>query len=282
MVVIWGVNFAVVKWALEAFEPLGFNALRFAVASLFVLAVLRARGTLRLPARQDVPRIVLLGLVGNVLYQMAFILGLNRTQAGNASLMLALSPVFTTLLSARVGHERPGIVAWLGAGVSVAGVALVSGSTLSVAGAGHTLLGDAILVGAAGVWAFYTVGSRELVRRYGSVQATAWTLWVGAAGLMVLGLPSLARQEWSRVDAAAWGGLLFSAVFAIGLAYLIWYRGVERIGNTRTAIFSNLVPFVALTTGALWLGERFTPGAILGAGLTIAGVLLVRADPRRA
>jgi drug/metabolite transporter (DMT)-like permease len=83
------------------------------------------------------------------------------------------------------------------------------------------------------------------------------------------------------VGSGEWGGLFFSAIMSIGLAYLIWYRGVERIGNTRTAIFSNLTPLVALAVGALWLGERPGPLALVGVVVTLSGVLLVRADPGR-
>jgi drug/metabolite transporter (DMT)-like permease len=73
--------------------------------------------------------------------------------------------------------------------------------------------------------------------------------------------------------------MLFSATFAIGLAYLIWYRGVERIGNTRTAIYSNLTPVVALLAGAVLLNERPSALALAGAALTLAGVMIVRTDP---
>ena len=135
------------------------------------------------------------------------------------------------------------------------------------------------MLGGALAWSFYTVGARPLVEKYGSVRTTAWTMWVGTLGLVAFGTPSLAAQEWGAVGGEAWGGLLFSAILSIGLAYLIWYRGVERIGNTRTAIFSNLTPVVALVFGALWLGERPTPLALMGAALTLGGVLLVRADP---
>ncbi len=141
--------------------------------------------------------------------------------------------------------------------------------------------GDLVLLGAAVMWALYTVGARPLVEKYGSVPVTAWTLWVGTAGLVAIGAPSLAGQAWGAVEAEAWGGLLFSALFSIGLAYLIWYRGVERIGNTRTSVFSNLTPVVALLFGALWLGERPTAPALLGAALILGGIFLVRSDPGR-
>jgi drug/metabolite transporter (DMT)-like permease len=281
MVFVWGVNFAVVKRALEAFDPLAFNALRYPIASAFVFVVLRAQGPLSMPERKDVPRIVVLGLLGNVVYQMAFILGLDRTLAGHASLMLALTPVFTAFLSAATGHERPGRRTWTGAALAVAGVGLVTGSALTFHADTRVLTGDLILLAASAAWALYTVGARPIVQKYGSVRTTAWTLWVGTLGLVAFGIPGLAGQDWDIVGAEAWGGLLFSALLSIGLAYLIWYRGVEKIGNTRTSIYSNLTPLVALATGALWLGERPGPLALVGVAVTLSGVLLVRADPGR-
>ncbi|MBW3571736.1 MAG: DMT family transporter [Gemmatimonadetes bacterium] len=278
MVFVWGVNFAVVKHALDTVQPLAFNALRFAIASVLVLGVLHARGELSLPDRRDLPRVVALGLLGNVLYQMCFILGLNRTAAGHASLILALTPVLTAFLSMLTGHERPGPRTWGGASLSILGIALVSGASFRVEGT-SALVGDALLVTACVAWAVYTVGARPVVRRYGSVRTTAWTLWCGAVGLLVLGTPALLRQEWGTVGVRAWGALVFSATFAIGLAYLIWYRGVERIGNTRTAIFSNLTPVVALFAGVVLLNEAPSALALLGAALTLGGVMIVRTDP---
>jgi drug/metabolite transporter (DMT)-like permease len=282
MVLVWGVNFSVVKSALAAFSPLAFNSLRFLVASAFVFGVLRLQGPLPRPERRDVLRLAALGIIGNVLYQVTFVFGIDLTRAGNASVLLALSPLFVTLLSALAGHERPGPVTWLGGALSLSGVALISGGNVALGESGQALLGDGILVLSALIWAGYTVGAKPLIERYGSVPVTAWTLWTGAAGMLLLAIPSLARQEWSAVGPGAWGGLLFSACFAIGLAYLIWYRGVERIGNTRTAVYSNLTPAVALIVAALALGERLTVFSVAGALLTLGGVLLVRADPRRA
>ncbi|HYH79811.1 MAG TPA: EamA family transporter [Longimicrobium sp.] len=281
MVVVWGVNFAVVKAALASFGPLAFNALRFCIASVLVAAVLSSRGGLGLPAREHRWRFVGLGLLGNVVYQMGFILGLGRTPAGTASLILAITPVLTALLSTVTGHERPGMRTWGGAVLSISGIALVTGTGARASGS-QPLVGPLILVAAACAWAAYTVGARGMVQVYGSIRTTAWTLWVGTIALVVVGAPELARQDWASLDWRAWGGLVFSAVFAIGLAYLIWYRGVEKIGNTRTAIFSNLTPVVAMIAAAVLLNEHPSKWALLGAALTLTGVMVVRSDPGHA
>jgi drug/metabolite transporter (DMT)-like permease len=272
MVVIWGLNFAVVKWALDSFEPLGFNALRHLIASAFLFAVLHARDGIGTPARADVRRIVVMGVIGNIAYQMAFIYGIDRTRAGNASLMLALVPIFLLLFDRGSSVSR---AAWLGAFLSICGVALVSGSALNVEGI-STLLGDLILIGAAAVWAIYTMGASPLIARYGPLRATAWTLWVGSFGLALIGLPSLLRQDWALVTPLGWAGVLFSSILSIGVAYLLWYRGVQRLGGPKTAIYANLTPVVALLAGTVWLGERINSASLIGSLLVIGGVLLVR------
>lgn len=275
MVVIWGLNFAVVKRALEVLEPLGFNALRHLIASAFMVAVLALGPGIGRPDRKDIPRIVALGVVGIIVYQIAFIFGLDRTRAGNAALMLALTPLFV-LLFGRTGGEG-GRRAWLGAALSILGVAIVSASTLRLAGS-TTLIGDVILVGAAAVWAVYTIGAKPLIERYGPMRTTAWTLWAGSIGLAVAGLPSLARQDWGAVSPSAWIGVIYSSVFAIGVAYLLWYRGVQVLGGARTSVFNNLTPVVALAAGALWLDEALTGYSIVGSIMVIGGLILVPAS----
>lgn len=274
MVVIWGLNFSVVKAALAYIPPLAFNALRFPLASLTVWLVLRRRGAIPLPRPEDVRRVIVLGLLGNVVYQVAFIVGLDRTRAGNASLLLAASPILTALLSAAAGHERVRPRVWGGVAATLVGMALVvlGGQEGVEIGLG-TIAGDLILVVAALAWSIYTVGAKGLIQRYGPVAVTAWTLWIGSVGVVLLGIPQLAGLEWSAVPRPSWAAVAYAGVFGIALAYLLWYQGVRYIGNTRTAIYSNLVPVLAIVIAWLWLGE--VPGVwqVVGAAVIIGGVM---------
>ncbi|HEX6925737.1 MAG TPA: DMT family transporter [Longimicrobiaceae bacterium] len=274
MVCIWGLNFAVAKRALETFDPLAFNALRYLLASAFVYLVLRGQGRLEMPSRTDWARILVLGIFGNAIYQVAFIVGLDLSTAGSSSLMLAVVPVFVLALDLWAG-VRHGPRAWIGAVASIVGVALVSRAALSIEGSG-ALLGNLLLLCAAVFWALYTQGSQPLIRRYGAIRATAWTLWSGAVFIFLIGVPSLVAQAWAEVDLLSWVGLFYSAFLSIGLAYLVWYNSVGKIGSSRTAIFSNLTPVMALAAGAIWLGEELTLLSLLGAALVIGGVMMVR------
>lgn len=277
MVGIWAVNFSVVKLALGEIPPLAFNALRFPLASLAVWLVLRLRGRIPLPRREDARAVLALGVLGNVVYQLLFIFGIDRTRAGNAALLLAGTPILTALLSAALGHERVGLRVWAGVLATVAGMALVVAGGPGGVGLGlETLAGDLTMVGASVAWSMYTVGARRLIERYGSVPVTAWTLWIGTAGLILLGIRDLAALDVATVSPATWAAVAYAGVLGIGLAYLLWYRGVRYIGNTRTATYSNLTPVLALGVAWLWLGE--VPGVwqAVGAAVIIGGVSLAQ------
>lgn len=276
LVVIWGVNFSVVKWLLEQFDPLALNGLRFALGALVLVPfVVRGGGLARFERRDWLP-LIGLGIVGNLVYQILFIYGIDLTLAGNAALMLAMSPVFITLLSAYMRHERIRPAGWCGVAFSTGGIACVLAGTSGIQFGAETLVGDLVMLGAAVAWAVYTVGSSPLVRRYGALPVTGVTMWIGAALLFVVSVPSLASQDWSLVAPLAWTGLVLSGVLAVGLSYVIWHHGVEHLGSARTAVFSNTVPIVALVTAWLALGETPGPLQLVGAALIIAGVLLTR------
>lgn len=281
MALIWGVNFPVIKAALDEIPPLGFNALRFPLAALTVFLILRIRGGVSWPDRSDWLRVLGLGILGNLVYQGFFIFGIDATLAGNASILLATTPVWTLALSTLRRHESHGIWVWLGILATLLGMVLVVlGGTVSVGFEGGALKGDLLMVGAAITWSTYTVGSRNLVQKYGSLPVTAWTLWIGAAGLTLLGLPTLTASSPLGASPMAWGGVAYSGVLAIGLAYLLWYRGVQRIGNARTAAYSNLTPIVALLVAWAWLGETPTFMQVGGAGVVLGGLSLARLSGR--
>lgn len=284
MAILWGINFPIAKAALSELSPLAFNALRFPLAALVVLAAVTFAGGNRWPRREHRGRVIWLGLLGNAAYQQFFIFGLNYTRAGTASLLLAGTPVITAVLSVRLGHETVSTRAWIGVCATVVGIAtVVLSSSVDDTGQAH-LFGDLLMIGASCAWAWYTVGSRDLIAEYGSIQFTAWTLWVGALVLCAIGLPAVLRTDLGSVSGAAWLGVGYAGALSIGVAYLIWYYGVRRIGSTRTATYSNLVPLVALLAAWVQLGEVPLPGQVAGAAIIILGISLAqrRRGPRTA
>jgi len=276
MTVIWAVNFSVTKIALTELTPLAFNAFRFVLATVVMYLVLRSRGPVPLPDRGDIPAIAALGIVGNGVYQLFFILGVNRTGAGAASLLLAGTPLVTALLSAGLGHERIRPRVWFGVVCTLIGIVLVTGFGEATSSSPVTLEGNLLMMGATLSWAGYTVGSRRYVDRYGPVPVTAWTLWVGTPVLFLLGVPDLFRINTGDVTLGTWLGVAYGGVLSIAIAYLIWYYGVKLLGNTRTSVYSNLTPVLALVVAWILLREVPSLAQMAGAAVIVSGVTLAQ------
>jgi len=275
MTLIWGVNYIVIKAAFAVFSPLSFNAVRFLLAAVTVAVFAWAAGARRPTARQLV-RLSLLGVLGNTFYQWCYIEGMARTRAGNAALIMAAVPVLTAVTSHLMGHERLRVRDVLGLFLSSAGIAvLVLGSGAAVGLAGP-VTGDLLMLAAVVFWTAYTILAKPLVDSVGPTVTTAWTMCLGAIPLLAICAPAALAQRWSAVTPAAWAGAVFSSVGSLVVAYLIWYRGVERLGATRTAFYSNFSPVVTLAAAWPLLGEVPTPWQVVGAAGIFGSLALIR------
>jgi drug/metabolite transporter (DMT)-like permease len=303
MTVIWGTNYTIIKTAFRELQPQAFNAMRMAVASAAFLAVIAAvRVAARRGARDagaaasagdiasifhtsasvtagDWLSLAALGVVGHVLYQYLFIGGLARTSVANSSLALAGTPVIIAILSAALGQERITRIHWLGAAVSLCGIYLVVGQGLAVGGT--TLRGDLMMAGAVLCWAVFTLGARPLMTRHSPVGVTGLSMAIGTLIYVPLVWPEVRAVDWTAVTTRTWALLVYSALFALCVAYTIWYVGVRQIGSARTSVYSNLVPIVAMATAVLLLHEPIGLRKLAGAAAVLGGVALTRAGRRK-
>jgi drug/metabolite transporter (DMT)-like permease len=277
MVVIWGLNYSVIKIALSDVPPFTFNALRFSLATLIMVILLMRRGeSLRLP-RHDLLPVIVLGLAGHALYQIFFIGGLARTTPANSALLLATLPIWVVIYGQLTGVERSSREVWLGIVVSFIGIILlVLGGGDGVNLSASTLTGDLMTLLAAMLWAGYSTISKPLLVRHSPVKITTMQMLIGTPLLIALGLPGVISQNWTAVPAVAWGAVLYSAVLSTVVGYVLWTIGLKRAGNARTAIYSNVTPVVAVVAAWVLLGERLQPGQLVGAVIVLAGLVLTR------
>lgn len=271
-VLIWGVNFSVVKATFAYIPPLAFNAIRLVGSSALLLGFTCFDRKSRFSPR-ELARVAALGLVGHTVYQLCFIFGLHATTASNSALLLGTTPIAVALVGAATGVERTQARAWTGILTSLAGVYLLIGRSRS---AGGSATGDALSLAATFCWAIYTVGSKELLERHGALKVTAYSMASGTLIFLPLGFPSLLRLRFGEVPLLAWLGVTYSFVFALAAAYFIWYHAVSRIGPTRTAVYSNLTPVAAMFVSWLALGEKVGPAQLAGAAVIFLGIYLVR------
>jgi drug/metabolite transporter (DMT)-like permease len=99
--------------------------------------------------------------------------------------------------------------------------------------------------------------------------------------IYVPAVPHLRAVDWRAVSAGTWLALIYSALFALCVAYTIWYAAVREIGSARTSVYSNLVPLVAMMTAWLTLGEPLGARKLAGAAAVLVGVALTRVGVTR-
>jgi drug/metabolite transporter (DMT)-like permease len=286
LVLIWGVNYSLLKRVFAQMDPMAFNAMRFALASIalvggIVAAKRAARLGRRVPAvfhtstpvtTRDRVDLLALGFVGQCAYQWGFSSGLARTSVSNSVLIMATTPVIVSTASAVMGHERLRPLHWCGIAISLAGVAVVVGGSLG----GGTMTGDLLMGAAALCWALFTIGGTRLMARHSALYVSGVTTAIGTVIYAAAALPTLMDADWSMVDAGIWGVAAYSGLLSIAAAYLVWYAAIRRIGPARTSIYAKMVPIAAMTIAAIWLHEPLTPRRILGAIAVITGVVLTR------
>jgi drug/metabolite transporter (DMT)-like permease len=280
VVTIWGLNYAVMKWLYQYFHPMAMNPIRFAIASVTMMLIIRSRGeTLRID-RVDWRGVIWLGILGNTLYQFCYVFGLARTTAGNAALLMALSPVFAFLIGVGTNREKfsPGVLTGIVLSLAGAAAIVVFGSgELSLIGSWG---GNLLMICAAVIWGWQSAEATRFLPKYGAIHLTVSTMIVGTVVMLPMSLPWLTTQNFRGIPPIAWLGLAFSALLSITYSYFVWAYALRKIGVSHTSVFNNVTPIVAVLSGWYLLGERPSIAQLAGVVLVLTGVLMVRTKPR--
>jgi drug/metabolite transporter (DMT)-like permease len=273
---IWGLNFSVMKGLYRYFDPLAFTGLRFVVAVAALILVSRLR---RQPLRMslaDLPTIAALGLLSQTVYQLLFVHGLARTRAGNAGLLMSSTPIFAYFCGVMLKRELFSRTVLVGTLLSITGVfAIVLFGPAGIQLGGYRQ-GDAMILGSAVCWGWYTGAAGGMILKYGAVRLTTWVMLTGTVFMLPVLIPAAASQDWSAIPAQGWVAFCYSTFLSIVYCYLVWSFAIEHSGVSRTAIYSNVTPIVALLGGWFLLGEQPALAQITGIALILAGVFIVR------
>jgi drug/metabolite transporter (DMT)-like permease len=292
MVLIWAVNYSVIKRAFAEIPPQPFNAVRIVIATsvfltgMWLAASAARRGatvsrifyTTSRPTSRDRWLLLGLGLVGNFLYQLAFVGGVDGTSVSNSALIIGATPVVVALASAMLGHERIGRLHWLGAATSAFGIYLVVGHGADFGGPHIT--GDLLVMFSVACWSIYSLGAASLIKRHSPLFVTGMTFAVGCVPYVLVTLPQIVAVHWLHLSAFVYVSVVLSALLALCVSYLIWYTGVQAIGVARTSLYSNLVPITAMAVATVWLGEPMTVTKVVGAVAVLTGLFLTRLSKR--
>ncbi len=269
---IWGATFVASKVALAVIPPFVLVAGRFALAWLLLRLVLRIRRIESVPWRQSwIP--LLIGAVGMDLSIGAQFIGTALTSASQGALVTSAAPALMAVFAAFLLGERLRPLHVVAIGIATAGVVLVTG----IGGTGFHPLGHGALAVAAATWALYSV-----LTRWASRTLDPMAVLAGASGWGALLALPFTRWDWPvarLLEPAIGGSVVFIALGATVLAFLLWSWGCARLPARIGGLFMFVQPVIGTALAAWLLGEL--PGWTLyaGGGLILAGVSLAqRAD----
>lgn len=260
---IWGSTYLVTTQWLPDGYPVTLALLRALPAGLLLLLLVR-----RLPAGAWWGRAFVLGALNFTLFWICLFVAAYRLPGGIAATVGAVQPLIVLGLARLVLGARIRPPAVLAAAGGLAGVVLL----LARPGAGFDPVGVVAALGGAGSMAAGTV----LTRRWGPtvplLTLTAWQLTAG--GLLLVPLALWLEPPLPAVEPQHLAGFAYLTLVGAALTYLLWFRGIARLGPSTVTMLGFLSPVSAVLLGWGLLGERLDPVQIGGAGLVLVSIWL--------
>jgi drug/metabolite transporter (DMT)-like permease len=266
------------KFVLPYVPPLALALSRLAAAALILFALERIVVRSRMPPARDLAGFALLGVVLN---QGLFLMGLARTSASHAVLLVATIPAFTLGVATLLRHERPTPIKLMGLALSFAGVAtlvVASGFDLSQ---GSTV-GNLMIAANALSYSVYLVLSRPYLSRYDPLTVIAWTFLFGAVEMALVAAPQLVAVDWAALTPVAWWNFAYILLGATVMTYGLNNWALRHAPASQVASFVYLQPLVGVVLAWVVLDEALTLPVLVAGALILGGVAVAnRVAPGR-
>jgi len=265
---IWGASFLFIAEGLQSVGPNGLTFARILVGFVVLGLVPSARRPL---AREDRRKVVLLGLIWLALPLSMFPLAEQRVSSALTGMLNGANPLFVAIVAAAFSRRLPGRDVMVGLAVGLAGTVLVALPSLSLGGS--SLTGVLFILAGVTCYGFALNLARPLQLRNGALpviwRAQAWALLMTAP----LGVPELLRAHWAAGPLLS---VLALGALGTGVAYVLLAVAAGRMGATRAAATTFLIPGVALLLGWLVRGEHVAALSIVGGVVCVGGAWLMR------
>jgi len=255
-------------------SPMTATALRFAIALPLLAVLMRLKGA-RLPRPDWRDGLLLLAqaALGSVGYTVLLIKGTQLTSASDAGIIVGTLPGVTALTAAVLLRERPSVATLLAVGLATAGALLVSLNS-SAAAARHSLLGDALVLGAVVCESVFILLNKRLRI---SIEPLPLATVMAGLGLVVClpwAIVEMAHQSGS-LPISALVGVAYYAVIPTVAGFWLWYAGSARVPGGEAAIFTAVAPLGAVVLARAIFGEPLTPARLGGLALVSVAILVV-------
>jgi len=279
MVVLGSTTAAAARLAVRELPIAILPVVRFGVAGLCILPMIRGRGSLAKLLREDWSGLLLAAAMCVPVNQGFFLTAARLGPTSHVGIFYATAPLVVLLGAWALRTEQPDLGRLWGVLASVAGIIVIGvgnlwgGGRSSPAEARAVLAADALLVGAVISWGIYIILSKPLVVRHGALPVLAGTFLLGSVLNVPIAIFSLsAWPSIGQVSTTAWLALAFLALFVTPLGQACQNLALSRLDASQVATFSNASPVLTVVWGIWLFGEALTPALVIGGILTFCGI----------
>jgi len=275
---LWAVSFVATKIALEVVPPLTVVSLRLLIASACFLPIIATGGRWRRIAnRTTLLKLLGLSLFGAGLHYGFQTVGLQTTNASNASVYVATGPITILLLAVLFLSERLNARKLLGIAIAIAGVLVVMGlDTLTAFELRGNLTGDLLVFASIVMWACFTVFGKRITDTLGALTVTATVTLIGAVWMTPIGFLEMQRTGFNLAELTptAWAAVIYLGAACNFLAVLLYFTALQKTESQKVGVYLYSIPPMTAVAAAVVLAEPITLGLVVGTVLVIAGVAL--------
>ncbi len=275
VILLWGVNWPVMKMGLLYMPPLWFAAARVLLGGACLFALVAARGRLRLPERRDLPILISVGVLQIALFLGLIHFSLQYVEAGRSAILAYTTPLWIMPMAVVLLNEPMTMGRLAGMGLGLGGIGVLFNPATFDYSQTPALIGNGLLLLAALGWAVGIIHVR--VHRWvkTSLELLPWQMLIG--GILLTGLAAwfegdLPPVRWSGTLAAI---LAYNGLVASAFCYWAFVTVTRSLPATSTAMGALGVPVAGVLFSTLMLAESLSATMIVGLGLITAGVALV-------
>jgi len=270
---IWGASFLFMRIASAELGALPTAALRVAIASLFLWPILRLRGQSELLWRHWRP-LLFVGVLNSGIPFALYAFAVLHISTGLSAILNATVPLFGALVAWGWLGERPGLSRSLGLAIGFGGIVLLAGDQVGFKPDASGLSPVWAVLACLGATTCYALAANFTKKHIPPLPSLVIATGSQIGATLALALPALWWHPGHLPGLQTWGALLALGVLCSGVAYILYFRLIERAGPSRALTVTFLIPVFAVVYGVLLLGESVTPWMLLCGAIVLAGTAL--------
>jgi len=272
--VIFALGYILSKVLVDEFPPLIWAWMRAGITAIFMglITLLMKRPHPQLNLKFFGP-LILLSILGGVLTQVFFLVGLKHTTSTNSAVLNTLNPLIILLTVILMGREKVTPLRVVGFLVSFLGVLIVSGAEKMAVGSA-TLYGDLLTLANCLTYGVFVAVSRDFFKIHDRLWVTTWLFVFTTIGLTFFALPEMSAFHWPVMTPSLWGAFLYGILGSSLVGYFLVVWVLAHAPASQVALSDYIQPILVALLASVFLGEQPTLRMVSGTGLIFLGVLL--------